>query len=199
MALASRGKRVALLDMDFKKPSIHKIFALQKPHGEDFASLLSGKTALAQYKPYPYKQNGIDLMVNFKPHKDYVYWIHGNITREIFHTLKNDLGYDYILIDTPPLSVAADVTTFMDFADKALVVIRTDYVLAADINDAILSIKEKTDIFAGCILNAVHKEFSLFGQFGLDETGNYGKTNHYYKKYNQYASRHFDDNNNKGN
>ena len=196
LALADRGNRVALLDMDFKKPAIHKIFDMKKTDTDDFACLLSGKTPIEQYVVQPYMKTGVDLLVNFKPHNDYVNWIHGDNIKTVFEKLRNEMGYDYILIDTPPLSVAADVPTFMQFADKSLVVVRTDYVLAADINDAILSLKEKTNNFAGCILNAVHKEFSLLGQLGFDETGYYGKYGSY-SRYDRYASRDHEDKNNK--
>lgn len=196
LALADRGNRVALLDMDFKKPAVHKIFDMKKTDTEDFASLLSGKTSLEQYVVNPFMKTGVDLMVNFKSHNDYVNWIHGDNIRAVFAKLRDEMGYDYILIDTPPLSVAADVTTFMQLADKSLVVVRTDYVLAADINDAILSLKEKTDNFAGCILNAVHKEFSLLGQLGFDERGYYGKYGSY-SRYDRYASHDHEDKNSK--
>ncbi len=196
LALANRGNRVALLDMDFKKPAVHKIFDMKKTDTEDFASVLSGKTSLEQYVVNPFMKTGVDLMVNFKSHNDYVNWIHGDNIHEVFTKLRDEMGYDYILIDTPPLSVAADVTTFMQLADKSLVVVRTDYVLAADINDAILSLKEKTDNFAGCILNAVHKEFSLLGQLGFDERGYYGKYGSY-SRYDRYASHDHEDKNSK--
>lgn len=196
LALADRGNRVALLDMDFKKPAVHKIFDMKKTDTEDFASLLSGKIDMPHYVINPYMKTGVDLMVNFKAHNDYVNWIHGDNIKAVFGKLRNEMGYDYILIDTPPLSVAADVTTFMQLADKSLVVVRTDYVYAADINDAILSLKEKTDNFAGCILNAVHKEFSLLGQLGFDETGYYGKYGSY-SRYDRYASRDHEDKNSK--
>ncbi len=196
LALADRGNRVALLDMDFKKPAVHKIFDMKKTDTEDFASLLSGKTSLEQYVVNPFMKTGVDLMVNFKSHNDYVNWIHGDNIHAVFAKLRDEMGYDYILIDTPPLSVAADVTTFMQLADKSLVVVRTDYVLAADINDAILSLKEKTDNFAGCILNAVHKEFSLLGQLGFDERGYYGKYGSY-SRYDRYASHDHEDKNSK--
>ena len=196
LALADRGNRVALLDMDFKKPAVHKIFDMKKTDTEDFASLLSGKTSLEQYVVNPFMKTGVDLMVNFKSHNDYVNWIHGDNIRAVFAKLRDEMGYDYILIDTPPLSVAADVTTFMQLADKSLVVVRTDYVYVADINDEILSLKEKTDNFAGCILNAVHKEFSLLGQLGFDERGYYGKYGSY-SRYDRYASHDHEDKNSK--
>lgn len=193
LALAERGYRVALLDMDFKKPAIHKIFGLANTGTHDFASLLSGKIGLGQYHAQPYMKTGIDLMANFSSHNDYVHWIHSPTVRTMLEKIRNDMGYDYVLVDTPPLSVAADVTTFMQFVDKSMVVLRTDYVYAADINDAILSLKEKTDTFVGCVLNAVHKEFALFSQFGLDESGYYGKAGGAYRKYDRYAPHAHDE------
>lgn len=193
LALAERGYRVALLDMDFKKPAIHKIFSLVNTDTHDFASLLSGKISLEQYHAQPYMKTGIDLMANFSGHKDYVHWIHSPTARTVLEKIRNEMGYDYVLIDTPPLSVAADVTTFMQFVDKSIVVLRTDYVYAADINDAILSLKEKTDTFVGCVLNAVHKEFALLSQFGLDESGYYGKAGSAYRRYDRYGARPQDD------
>ena len=188
LALSKRGKRVALLDMDFKKPAIHKLFEIQNTDSPDFANLLSGKISMNEYKALSYMKTSVDLMVNFKNHNDYVRWIHDASVKTIINTLRNEKGYDYLLIDTPPLSVSADVTTLMQLADVSLVVVRTDYVYAADINDTLLSLKENTNTFGGCILNAVHKEFSLIGQLGFDETGYYSKTSNAYKHYDKYAS-----------
>ena len=196
LALAERGNRVALLDMDFKKPAIHKIFDLKKDENPDFASLLIGESSMKDFRFRQYKNTGVSLAVNTKKYGNFVNWIYEERVDYIFDYLRNQAGFDYILIDTPPLSVAADVTTFMRFADKSFVVVRTDCVFAADINDSILSLRENTDSFAGCILNAVHREFSFLGQLGLDETGYYGRYN--YGAYSHYASRDTDDNNSTG-
>lgn len=188
LTLAGRGNRVVLLDMDFKKPAVHKIFDVEENSGHDFASLLSGEVSIDQFAFSTYKNTNLDLAVNRQIHGDYVNWIYEDCASEIFKYLREQTEYDYILIDTPPLSVAADVTTFMQFADKSFVVLRTDYVYAADINDAILSLHERTRNFEGCILNDVHREFSFMGQLGLDETGYYGRYGGGYSRYDHYAS-----------
>ncbi|MBR4960302.1 MAG: hypothetical protein IKY52_05340, partial [Clostridia bacterium] len=109
----------------------------------------------------------------------------------IFQYLRNLDCYDYIIIDTPPLSVAADVTGLIHLADHSLLVVRTDFVYTAAINDAVLSLKENSNSFVGCILNDVHSEFSMLGQFGFDESGYYGTRygrHNYYGSYNSYSS-----------
>ena len=40
---------------------------------------------------------------------------------------------------------------------------------------------------AGCVLNDVYREFSLFGQMGFDESGYYGRKYGAYKNYADYG------------
>lgn len=185
LTLANRGNKVALLDMDFKKPAIHKIFEIRQTNTPDFAALLAGKVSFNDFVFYSYKNTELDLAMNLKSHLDYVNWIHSEHVAKIFNFFRQSEEYDYILIDTPPLSVAADVAGLLRLADKSLLVVRTDCVYAADINDTILSLTENNDNFAGCILNDVHHEFSFLGQLGLDETGYHGSGS--YKKYSDYT------------
>lgn len=188
LALASRNNKVALLDMDFKKPALYKIFDLQDENFQDLAHLLSGKITLDRFNFYPYKQTGLDLAMNKKSHHDYVNWIYSEYAAEIINNLQNSDMYDFIIIDTPPLSVAADVTGLVHLADRSLLVVRTDCVYTAAINDAVLSLKENNDKFAGCILNDVHQEFSMLGMLGLDERGYYGGYYSGSKRYGNYNS-----------
>ena len=188
LALASRGSRVALLDMDFKKPAVHKIFEIRENSTSDFADLLSGKISFNDFTFCTYRNTGLDLALNLKSHPDYVNWIYSEHVPDVFDYFRSSDEYDYILIDTPPLSVAADIASLLRLADKSLLVVRTDNVYAADVNDTVLSLSENNDNFIGCILNDVHREFSFLGQLGLDETGYYG---HYsgsssYRKYSSY-------------
>lgn len=180
LALANRGGRVALLDMDFKKPAIHKIFEVRQTGTPDFASLLEGKVSLNDLAFYSYKNTGLDLALNLKSHSDYVNWIYSENVTNIFERLRRSNEYDYIIIDTPPLSVAADVSALLRLADKSLLVVRTDCVYAADINDTVLALTEANDNFAGCILNDIHREFSFLGQLGLDESGYHGYYGYYH-------------------
>ena len=118
-------------------------------------------------------------------HDDYVDWIHSGRVSEIIDSFRDGV-FDYVLIDTPPLFAAADVPVIARLADAAFVVIRTDRVTAADINDSILSFSDECGNFAGCILNDLRPEFSLLGQLGADESGRHGGNYGYYYKYRNY-------------
>jgi len=184
LALAKRKNKVVLLDMDFKKPALHKIFDMQNEDVQDLALLMSGQKPLASYRFNRYRDTNLDLALNKKSYNNYTDWLYSGKFKDIINDLRSLGQYDYIIIDTPPLSVAADVIQIAQLADLSLLVVRTDYVYSPAINDAVLSLKDNTKNFGGCILNDVHKEFTLLGQMGLDETGYTG--NKKYSSYNSY-------------
>ena len=100
--------------------------------------------------------------------------------------------FDYVIIDTAPLSVDSTVTNLVTMVDKSIMVVRTDIIAACDINDAILTINEVGGSVAGCVLNNVYPEFTLFNQIGADESGysyykKYGYSKYGKYKYNRYA------------
>ncbi len=189
LSLSGRGHKVALLDMDFKKPALHKIFEVKKSKLPDLGTVLSGKSELSGYALRQYQGSGLYLAVNMSPHEDYVGWIHSERVSEVVDSLKNGI-FDYVIIDTPPLFAAADVPVIARLADAVFVAVRTDCVQAADINDSILSLSNESGKFTGCVLNDVHPEISLLGQLGADESGNHGGKYGYYYKYKNYKYRY---------
>lgn len=173
LSLAERGNQVALLDMDFKKPALHKIFDLKPTKFPDLGDLFSGRVQLNSYRLKQYQDTNLYLACNNYAHEDYVDWVHSERVGEIIASFGNG-PFDYCIIDTPPLFAAADVPVIAKYADAAYVVVRTDCVPTADINDAVLSLSNECGKFVGCILNDLHPEFSFLGQIGADESGRYG-------------------------
>ena len=192
LTLTRRANRVLLIDMDFYKPSLHKVFEIEAEEEKDVADLLSGKIQYEDFEFYHYKETSLDLGLNKKHHNDFVDWIHSNSMRSVMSELKNSGKYDYILVDTPPVSVAAEISTLLHFVDRSILVVRTDCVYIEDINDVIMSLKENGNNFSGCILNDVYKEMSFMGQLGLDESGYYGSYGYRskYHKYGKYGSKY---------
>lgn len=188
LALASRGSRVILLDMDFLKPALYKIMGVHVSSFSDFAALLSGSISPENYKIRRYKNTSLYMALNARRRSDYTSWIGSETVGRVLDLFKNK--FDYIIIDTPPMSFSADVSELARRADKSLLVVRTDRVRTADINDAVLKLSFEKEKFAGCILNDVYGEFSFFGQTGLDETGYYGSSGRYgkYGKYSKYEN-----------
>ena len=95
---------------------------------------------------------------------------------------------DFVIIDTPPTSVTADAMSIAKMSDKTILVVRTDTVDVADINDTVLTISNVGGSFAGCILNDVYKPFTLFGHMGTDDRGYSMYRSSSYRKYSTYAN-----------
>ena len=96
-------------------------------------------------------------------------------------------AFDYIIIDSPPMSLMADAEVLADRSDMSILVVNYDRVLAQDLNDAIDSLRDCRSHFAGCILNQVHtlpgQRRSVVGYGGYGRYGHYGK----YGKYGKYG------------
>ena len=92
-----------------------------------------------------------------------------------------------MIIDTPPTSVSADAMSLIKMVDKAILVVRTDVVDAADVNDTVLTIKNVGGSFAGCLLNDVYKPFTFFGNMGSDDRGYSVYKRSSYKLYKTYS------------
>ena len=172
LALAGRGYRVALLDLDIRKPSMYKIFDYDSDMLHEFNDVLSNKVPLGEYGFYRYRKSSLIIAFNRKTRENTEELLNGPVLPGCFEALREKM--DFIIVDTPPTSVSADAATVSAYADRTLLVVRTDTVAVQDINDAILAVSDAGGKLAGCILNDVYKPFTLFGQMGSDETGYYG-------------------------
>ncbi len=178
IALSNRGYKVALLDLDVHKPSIYKIFDFYYDIKTDFAQALKNKEDLNNFEFFSSKKS--DLLVAFTKtaYEDSTDIFKGDEFKNFLAALREKT--DFVIIDTPPVSVSADAYTVASMTDSSLLVIRVDCVPVRDINDAVLVINDTGGALAGCILNNVYKPFTLMGQMGTDETGRAGYGSYYY-------------------
>ena len=67
---------------------------------------------------------------------------------------------DYVIIDTPPMSMVSDTEALLDIIDYAILVIRQDFSYEKDITNCINIMNDANCKFLGCILND-YKTFTL--------------------------------------
>lgn len=186
LALAGRGKKVLLVDMDFLKPAVKNYLGIDSEEENDVGNLISNNIDVSDVEFEEYRRERFYVAVNSVRYSNYVDWINSVHVKEFIETLKEK--YDYVIIDTSPISAATEVMSLARMCDKSVLVVRTDCVQTADVNDAVMSLTENKQ-FAGCILNDVYDEISFFGQLGTDETGTYGgRYNGSYAGYSKYVS-----------
>lgn len=188
LSLAGSGKSVILFDLDRKKPALYKIFEEQYKENYELGELFNGKTPYSKFCLRTFKKTSMFLGLNTYVHQDYDKWIKNGAVAKVIDYCKKKV--DYIIIDTAPLSADSMVTDIVKLVDETIMVVRTDRVPVAAVNDAISTIEEVGGTVAGCILNDAYPSVSLFGMTGVDEGGyyygkKYGK-NKYYNKYYAY-------------
>lgn len=191
VSLADRGNRVILFDLDGKKPALYKIFNEEYEENSELSNLFEKKIPNGSFRLRRYKKSSLYLAISTTPCPDSHKWLDNGEIEKFLNIFKEKT--DYVIIDTAPLSVDSSVTNIVKLADKSLMVVRTDTVKVAAINDAISTVNKISGNLAGCILNDVYPRIAPFSFTGNDESrhygrkyGNYGKYGNYYGHYGHY-------------
>ncbi len=172
VSLADRGNKVVLLDLDFKKPAAYKIFSEEETENGELSDLLGKKVSLENFTFRQFKKTSLYLAINTKADSEYRNYIEDNSISELIEKLRAE--YDFIIIDTAPLSLDSAVTDIIGMVDKTILIVRTDTVHVNALNDSITTISKISSNLAGCILNDVHMNVLPFSFTGNDESNRYG-------------------------
>ena len=115
-AASEVGNRVLLIDGDLRKPSQHKIW--QVPNQKGLRAIVQDQTHVSEvcYQVMP----NVDLLVNGSIEINPVPLINSGLMDSLISDAKKT--YDLIIIDTPPLTAAADAIVFGNMADGILMV-----------------------------------------------------------------------------
>lgn len=183
VSLADRGNKVVILDLDFKKPALYKIFSEEATENGELSDLLRKKVSYESFGFRQFKRTSLRLAINTKADPQYRDLIENGSISALIEKLRAE--YDFVIIDTAPLSIDSSVTDIINIADEAILIIRTDTVTVPALNDAISTISKISSNLAGCILNDVHMNRLPFSFTGNDESSRYG--GYGYGRYSHYG------------
>lgn len=155
IALAEHGKRVLLIDGDFRKPAQYKIFDRRNTKQPSFSDVVAGKLSWEQAVVQNGK-NGVWELFQFKILKNPVALLNSQKLKDIMTTLRSEMNY--IIIDCSPVAVAADAELWMHHVDTVTLVVRQDRADVRVINDTVDLIWKSAGDFSGFILNAFQEE-----------------------------------------
>ncbi|MDR2448586.1 MAG: polysaccharide biosynthesis tyrosine autokinase [Prevotellaceae bacterium] len=172
-ALAALDKKVIVLGFDLRKPGLHKVFGMNNEEG--LSNYLVGQTDLSQIIRKTEIEN-MDIITcgHIPPNPQEL--LQGTVLPYLFEDLK--ARYDFIIIDTPPVSLVSDAIILDRYADVTVYVIRQNYTpkdRVKAINDLYESKKLKN---FGVVVNGI-KEEKWHGYYHYYSYGSYK----YYGKY----------------
>lgn len=182
LAMAQINKRVVLVDMDFRKPSMYKILNMQNVGFKDLGAdieenVKNGHLDYAKLvKSMICKVPGTDLSVvlNRKAIPQAVEKYSEYINR-IIDELRNQA--EYIIIDTAPIGLVSDAEELATMTDTSIIVIRQHWIEARAINDTIDALGGK-DKMLGCVFNNARKAGAggaVSAGYGYGYGGQYAK------------------------
>ena len=191
MSLARQSFSVLLIDGDMRRPTLNKLFL--KP-GEKLEAclgdMLQGKTSMTNVV-LSGKEKGLDLMLNDRNYPDSTEIVSSYYMERLIELAAK--SFDYVIIDSPPMSIMADAEVLAGLADMSVLVVGYDSTYVPQINDAIDALRDCKATFAGCVLNNVQLlpgSRRTVGGYGYGYGyGKYGRYSHYqrYGKYGKYG------------
>ena len=177
LALARKNKRVLLVEGDLRKPACHKILNWDAQE-LGIADVILKKVTLEEAVVTD-QQTGLDLLPEHRSVLASGDLVGDEGMADLLETAR--CTYDYVVIDTPPMSVATDAESLSELTDGVLLVVRQNGVTADAANQALAALHKTNTKVLGCVLSNVYTSFvsSLSGNYEYGYGYGYGYGYHY--------------------
>ncbi len=171
ISIAQSGKRVVLVDADFRRPRIHRYFNEENSPG--ILDLLSGEKSLSEsLRPTKLQENIYLLTTGGRPANPGEL-VTSQAFRDLLATLKEQ--FDYVLIDSPPVLPVSDPVTIASLVDGVYMVTRIRKGVKLTAQKAKDTLDTVNANWLGIIVN------------GIDENPHYSEYGYQYGNYSYYG------------
>lgn len=172
ITFAQTGSKVLVIDGDLRKPRIHRYLHIDRKNG--LSDLLIGHTDIKTAVRHSEKLN-IDCIPAGQIPPNPVELLSNPSMEKLLEELSS--MYDYIFIDSPPVTVVADATAMSKIIDGYVVVVRHNYTI-----HELLSQTRSALLFAeGKVLGYIMNDIKPLGGLSYNQYGAY--SNKYYHSY----------------
>lgn len=169
LALAKNGRKVVLVDADFNKPAVFKIFDLDG--SKSLNKAIEGTSSWSSQ--IVSDRSGLDLLPCSQDTLKSEILTNSKKLDEIMKELREE--YDFVIVDTSPAYLLNETMAMNELVDATLFVVRQDYATSDVINETVKHLTYVKDNVLGVVFKNVVSE-------GNKGTSNYN--NRYgYNKY----------------
>ena len=147
-AIAEDGKTVLLIDADLRHPSVARKLGLEGHVG--LSHILSGQ-ATPKDVVQPYWKPNLQVLPAGKRPGNASILLNSTVMKELIEQAQTQ--YDYVILDTTPLSVANDATMFGKMANGLVLVVGRGVSDKKELDETIRSLSEVHVPILGFILN----------------------------------------------
>ena len=181
LSMAQKNRKVLLIDCDLRKPAVHAVLD-QKKFSSGIKEVLQSRAGLSD-SILRYKKTNMYMLLAKKGDRN---------TGDLIASERMDAlldwareNYDFVVLDLPPMSAAADAEGMIGLADACLLVARQNVATASALNKAAASLESSRAKLLGCVLNNVYSTGLSSGQGVGSKYGQYSR----YGSYGNYASK----------
>lgn len=171
IALAQSSKKVLLIDCDMRRPKVQRYLRIKSSAQYGLSTVLNGTSEYEQAIGFIDKL-GIHAMLAGPTPPNPSELLAGSRCAEMFKHLSE--RFDYIICDTPPVSIVSDALVLSKYADGATLVVRQDYASVAQIKDAVEKLKTVDVKLLGTIINNYDEKTASGYKYSYDKYYRYG-------------------------
>ena len=153
---AEDGKKVIVVDLDFRRPKLHRSFRQENKNG--ITDVLSGHIKLED--AIKHGDNGIDCL-NRGTKAPYPTAILGSENMaKVFETLRSQ--YEYIIVDCPPILAVSDAAIISKLCDGCLFVISQRKTEKAAARESVKILRDNNVNILGCVFCGITAKGSSY-------------------------------------
>ena len=149
--LAAFGQRVVLIDADLRRPQLHRLFRTPSDRGLTNALVSPGEDVGTLVQPTRF-ENLYVLPVGPRP-PDPATLIDGARFSSIIDELTSRLGFECVIIDTPPVLVFSDVYSIAPVVERSILVARSMHTPKDALRQAIEALRKVNARLTGVVFN----------------------------------------------
>ncbi|MDD1414839.1 polysaccharide biosynthesis tyrosine autokinase [Dolichospermum sp. ST_con] len=159
LAAASVGRRVLLVDADMRRPRQHRIWEI--PNLLGLSNILAGqaqlKNAVQEVSPL------VNILPSGKIPPNPVTLLDSQRMADLIEEARND--YDFVIIDTPPMTAVTDPLIVGKYADGLLLVVRPGQVEYSALKSSKLLLNQSKVPVLGMVVNGISEESGYGGYY----------------------------------
>lgn len=178
-AMAQQGQKVLLIDLDLRKPSVHKAFGLEKDSTKGAVEILSGNAKPSEALITQTGKENLHLILSGSKAPNPGELLDSDRLRKLLDFLSK--SYDHIVIDSAPVLAVADSRLIAPLVDNFCFVLRANQTPTGAVQRALELIASSGKAPAGIVFNdfqekrlMMGKNYS-YGYYGGGTYGTYGK------------------------
>jgi len=190
-AAAGQGRRTLLIDLDLRRPSIHKFFAREREH--EHGGITECLANLCTFDDAIIRDSGIEnlhLILSGKQAPNPGELLDAGRLKIIIAQACRD--YDVVVLDTSPLLAVPDTRLIAPLADNVCLVVRANYGPKGALRRVLEVMDHDGTKLSGIIFNGFKEKRHLIGEnysYGYYKTSRFGRSYRYgYGSYGAYGS-----------